>query len=459
MWIHIEEDIFLIKYNEEILKIEVCLLVVSSFWWKKLGINMKTDVCIIGAGPAGLLASIFSAQSGAKTVIVEHNTTACRKLLHTGGSRCNLTHMGSVEEFVRSYGPFGRFLKHSLYEFSADDLRQYFAQQMLETKVEKDGCVFPVTDRASDVARVLVNHARELSVRFLYGKEVRSIEKDHDGFVAIVNREKISAQAIIIATGGVTWPFTGSTGDGYKFAKAFGHNIVEPKACHTPLRTAETWPSQLGGVGIRNVVIKAKILNRKVQASGPLIFTSNGIGGPAVLDLSRLITDYLPGYDNPIKITIDMMPEYEIEQLDRQIISLCSEHPKKALAGVLARWLPASLMLNLCKQINPSQTILAGTLQKSRRKQLVRMLKHLPLSVVATCPIAEATVTRGGICTAEVNPRTMESKLCPGLFFAGEVINADGPCGGFNLQIAFSTGSLAGKMAAGSLLADGPNSL
>jgi len=408
---------------------------------------MKTDVCIIGAGPAGLLASIFSAQSGAKTVIVERNTTACRKLLHTGGSRCNLTHTGSVKEFIRSYGPFGRFLQHSLYEFSADDLRQYFAQQSLQTKAEKDGCVFPITDRASDVARVLVNNARKLSVRFLYDREVQSIEKDQDGFVTLVRTEKISAQAIIIATGGVTWPFTGSTGDGYKFAEAFGHTIVEPKASLAPLVTAEIWPSQLGGVGIRNVVIKAKIANRKVQASGPIMFTSNGIGGPAVLDLSRLITDYLPDYDNPIKVTIDMMPEYEIEQLDRQIIYLCSKHPRKALAGILARWLPISLVSNLCKQINPSQTIPASTLQKSHRKQLVRMLKHMPLSIVATCPITEATVTRGGICTTEVNPRTMESKLCPGLFFAGEVINADGPCGGFNLQIAFSTGSLAGKMA------------
>jgi predicted Rossmann fold flavoprotein len=420
---------------------------------------METDVCITGAGPAGLLASIFSAQRGAKTVILERNTTACRKLLYTGGGRCNLTHTGPVEEFVRSYGPFGRFLRHSLYEFSADDLRQYFSQQRLDTKAEKDGCVFPVTERASDVARVLVNHARKLSVRILYGREVQSIEKDQDGFVTLVNTEKISSQAIIIATGGITWPFTGSTGDGYKFAKAFGHTIAEPKACLAPLVTAETWPGHLGGVGIRDVVIKAKILNRKaVQSSGPLIFTSNGIGGPAVLNLSRLITDYLPNYDNPIKITIDMMPEYDIEQLDRQLIRLCSENPKKMLAGVLGRWLPRALMLKLCKQINPSETILAGSLQKRQRKELVRMLKHLPLSIAATCPIGEATVTRGGICLAEINPRTMESKLYPGLFFAGEVINADGPCGGFNLQIAFSTGSLAGKTAADSLSADRPNS-
>jgi len=416
---------------------------------------MKTDVCIIGAGPAGLFASIFSAQAGAKTIVVERNSTACRKLLRTGRSRCNLTHTGSVEDFVRLYGPFGRFLRHSLYEFSADDLRQYFAQQGLQTKIEKDGCVFPVTDRAGDVAGVLVDHARKLSVRFLYGREVQSIERNQDGFVVLADKEKISSQRVIIATGGVTWPFTGSTGDGYKFAKAFGHTVVGPKASLAPLVTAQTWPGQLSGVGIPDVVIKAKVGNRKVCTSGPILFTGNGIGGPAVLELSRLVTDFLPDYTNPIKVTIDMLPEYKLEQLDKEIISLCSQHPKKDLAGVLARFLPKSLILNLCKQVNLPTTITAGKLLKSQRMQLVRMFKGLPLSIVATCPIAEATVTRGGICINEINPKTTESSLCPGLFYAGEVINVDGPCGGFNLQIAFSTGHLAGKMAAKSLLADG----
>ncbi len=416
---------------------------------------MRADVSVIGAGPAGLFASIFSAEGGAKTIIVEHNTTSCRKLLRTGRSRCNLTHVGSVEDFVKSYGTFGRFLRPSLYEFSADDLRRYFTQRGLQTKVEKDGCVFPITDRASDVARVLLDHARSRSVRFLYGREVQSIEKDQDGFVLLVNTERIFAKAIIIATGGVTWPFTGSRGDGYRFAESFGHTIVEPKASLTSLVTVEKWPGQLSGIGIRNVVIKAKIGNRRVCTSGPLMFTGNGIGGPAVLDFSRLITNFLPSHAEPIKAAIDMIPEYEINQLDSEIVSLCSEHPKKELAGVLARFLPRALMLNLCEQINPSQTIIAGTFLKSQRMQLVKMLKELSLSIVATCPIAEATVTRGGIHTAEINPETMESRLCPGLFFAGEVINVDGPCGGFNLQIAFSTGHLAGKMASRKLSARG----
>ena len=395
-----------------------------------------------------MFASIFAAENGAKTIAVERNKIVCRKLLHTGGGRCNLTHTGSVKDFIRLYGQFGRFLQHSLYEFSADDLQQYFTQHGLRTKVEKQGCVFPITDRASDVSRVLFDYARKLPINFLFGKRTQSIEKDQNGFVVLIDGEKILSRTVIIATGGITWPFTGSDGDGYNFAKALGHTIIEPRASLTSLITAQNWPRQLSGIGVQNVIIKAKVANRKISTSGALMFTHDGIGGPAVLDLSRLITDFLPDEDNPIEITIDIMPEYEIERLDKEIIRLCTEHPKKDIAGTLAEFLPRALMLSICKQLDPSKTILAGTLSKNQRKQLVHMLKKLPISITSTGPLAEATVTRGGISIEEIDSKTMESKLCPGLFFAGEVINVDGPCGGFNLQIAFSTGQLAGSTAA-----------
>ena len=212
--------------------------------------------------------------------------------------------------------------------------------------------------------------------------------------------------------------------------------------------TTETWPGQVSGVGLKHVAVKTRVANRRLRTTGPMMFTSNGIAGPAIFDLSRLITDYLPSHANPIRIAIDLMPQYVPGQLEQQIISLCRQHPDKELAGVLGRSLPRPLALKLCNRFHLPARILADGIQKAKLRQLVRILKHLPLSVVSTCPIAEATVTRGGISTEEVNPETMESRLCRGLFFGGEVINVDGPCGGFNLQIAFSTGHLAGKTAA-----------
>lgn len=408
---------------------------------------MKTQVCVIGAGPAGLMAAIAAAENGAKTAIAESNTAAGRKLLCTGRMRCNLTHTGSVDDFVKAYGPSGRFLRHALHEFSADHLRRYFAQQGLQTKVEKPGCVFPVTNRATDVKRVLLDHARRLSVRFLYARPARKITKATDHFLIETNLDRITALSVIIATGGLTWPHTGSTGDGYEFARSFGHTIVQPRACLVRLVTAEPWCGALAGVGIENVVITASLEKRRFRTAGPMLFTANGIGGPAVFDLSRHITDFLPNKAQPVKIKIDLIPHYDSDQLDRHIISLCSANPKKELAGVLSRLLPRSLALRITSQLSASPT-LAGRLQKKQRTELVKMLKQLPLSIESTAPIAEATITRGGVSTEEIDRKTMESKLCPGLFFAGEVIDADGPTGGYNLQIAFSTAHLAGTSAA-----------
>ena len=201
---------------------------------------MNFDVCIIGAGPAGLTAALFAAQAGAKTAIMEAGATAGRKLLRTGRTRCNLTHTGSVNDFVKAYGFCGRFLKHSLHEFSSEDVRKYFADNGLKTKVEKGGCVFPITDRAAEVKRILVDNARRLGVKFFYGKKIESIKKTVEGFLIRPSEVRIISSAVIIATGGVSWPHTGSTGDGYELAKAFGHTIVEPKSALAGLITAET---------------------------------------------------------------------------------------------------------------------------------------------------------------------------------------------------------------------------
>lgn len=412
---------------------------------------MKSDICIIGAGPAGLFAAIWAAQNGADVLIIERNTSAGRKLLRTGRGRCNITHSGSITDFIREYGRSGRFLRHSLYEFSADDLRKYFAARGLKTKVEKDGCVFPVTDRATDVAQILLKDVNESEVRFMYGKSVREIQKQRDGFEIVTDRDSVEAKIVIITTGGSSWAFTGSTGDGYKFAKALGHTIIESKAALCPLVTAEKWPGKLQGIAVPDVIIETKVSNHKFKVRGPLMFTGNGIGGPAVFDLSRLITDYLPDYENPLVMKIDFLPGYDLPQLDRELVDICAQHPKKTVISIVGGLVPKLLAAKVCELTEITSVVTAGQLHKEQRKRLVRMLKSFLLCVVSTAPIEQATITKGGISADEIDWKTMQSKICEGLYFAGEVIDADGPCGGYNLQIAFSTGRLAGLSAANNL--------
>jgi predicted Rossmann fold flavoprotein len=409
---------------------------------------MRIDICIIGAGPAGLMAAIFAAEAGARTTVIEANTNPGRKLLLTGSGRCNLTNQAAPRELVRAFGAKGRFLSYALYQFPPQDVLNYFARLGLRTKLEKDGCVFSATDRASDVRDTLVDRARKLGVTFTYGRRVGGVTKEAGAFVVLASSERIGAEKLIVATGGLSWPKTGCTGDGYRFARQFGHTIVEPRASLVPLVTRETWPGRLAGTSVENVKIMARLNDKKVSTSGAMVFTDDGIGGPAVLDISRYLTDYLPAGGTPIAIMLDLAPHVEQARLETQMTEYISANPKKKVPNVLAEFVPKRLSAVLCRQAGCDEELEAGRLRKDVRKELIRMIKALPLSIARTKPIAEATVTRGGVSVTEVEPKTMESKICPGLFFAGEVLDADGPCGGYNLQACWSTAALAGFSAA-----------
>lgn len=408
---------------------------------------MKMEICIIGAGPAGLMAAIFAAQAGAQTMVIEANTTPGRKLLLTGGGRCNLTHQASPQELIRAFGDKGRFLSFALYQFSPQDVQDFFADMGLRMKVEDDGCVFPAGQRAGDVRDALIERAKSLGVTFLYGRRVSSVVKEFGSFVIIAGAEQISAGKLIIATGGLSWPQTGCTGDGYSFASRFGHTIVEPRASLVPLVAREDWPGQLAGTAVQDLKISARIDNRKLIAAGAMVFTDDGIGGPAAQDMSRHLTDLLPAGETGIGIALDLMPHVEQARLEAQITELIADNPKKKVASILAEFVPKRLATLLCRQGGCDEDLPAGQLKKDVRRKLAGMLKALPLSIVRTGPIDEATVTRGGVCVTEVEPKTMESKMCEGLFFAGEVLDVDGPCGGYNLQACWSTGALAGNSA------------
>ena len=390
------------------------------------------------------MAAIYSAKSNAQTTVVEANTAAGRKLLLTGGGRCNITHADGINKFIKAFGTKGRFLQYCFHELMPEHVRKFFAERGLETKVEDDGCVFPVTDSAQDVQKVLLSESAKSGVHFLYDRRVEGIEKCGEGFNIRTGRETIAANKVIIAAGGISYPDTGSKGDGYKFAQKLGHTIIMPKASLVPLITKQTWPAELAGTAVDNVRITANPEKKKFNATGAMLFTQDGIGGPAVVDLSFFLTDYLPSIENPIEISMDMVCGIDEIELEKRILMKFEQNPHKTLINIIAEFLPKRLAAVFCREFGFDGNIVGRQIKKDSRKKLVRTLKGLPLSVTAARPIAEAMVTRGGVNITEINKKTMGSKICHGLFFAGEVMDVDGPCGGYNLQLCWSTGAIAG---------------
>ena len=408
-------------------------------------------VCIIGAGPAGLMAAIHAASSKLPTLVVEANADAGRKLLLTGGGRCNFTHAGDPEELVQAFGKAGRFLRHSLYELPPDDVRESFRSRGLADAVEPDGCVFPKSHGAAMVRDILLNEVQERGAAFQFRCRVKDVTVGDNGFGIQAEDRHIVAARLIIATGGVSWPQTGSRGDGYHLAAQMGHTIVPPRPALVPLVTRETWPGTLAGVSLPGVQMRATPGRHRLTTSGNMLFTQKGIGGPAVLDLSRLLADELGPEQAGIEIRIDVLPEMDEARLDRRLQEQCRIWPKKTVANILCDFVPRQVSRALCQVAQCDGDRRAGQLPGDTRRRLVRTIKNLPLCVTGTEPIAKATVTHGGVNREEIDAQTMESKICPGLFFAGEVIDADGPCGGYNLQMCWSTGALAGRSAARSL--------
>ena len=413
---------------------------------------VTADVCIIGGGPAGLMAAIAAARQRVVTILVEANATTGKKLLVTGGGRCNFTHAATPNELARAFGQAGRFLRHAFHELPPDAVRAFFAERGIASTTEPNGCVFPTTHRAVHIRDALVKEAQGLGVRFVCGNRVTQIGVDADGFRITAGRQVIIGRRVILATGGASWPQTGSTGDGYRFARALGHDVVAPKPSLVPLVLRERWPRELAGVSVADVALRATVDDRKVTATGNLVFTYDGIGGPAAQDLSRFVTDALAAGQPDIAIRLDLLPATEQASLARQLQEQLASQAKKAVANVLAGFVPRRLAAVLCRLADCDGELAANQVTKVARTRLVALAKALPLTVTGTRSIAEATVTRGGVRLEQIEPRTMASTVCPGLYLAGEVIDADGPCGGYNLQMCFSTGRLAGASASNSIV-------
>lgn len=393
---------------------------------------MKNTVSVIGGGPAGMAAALFAARAGAHVVLLEKNEKLGKKLYITGKGRCNVT--SAAENLMNHIPRNPRFLYSAFACFSPADLRDLLEAYGCPTKEERGERVFPVSEKASDVTRALERALREAGVEIRLNASVASLEP------------LLRQGAVVVATGGLSYPSTGSTGDGYRFAEESGHSLVTPKPSLIPLETREQWPKSLQGLSLKNVALRAEVKGKKrFEEQGEMLFTHFGISGPLTLSMSSHIADDAP---ESVRITLDMKPALSIEQLEARLQREFDANPRKHVAGILPLLLPARMADIFPALCAVNGETLCAQVSRADRRKIAETLKKIPLTVKSTRPIDEAIITRGGVPVSEVSPRDMMSKKRPGLFFAGEVLDVDGHTGGFNLQIAFSTGALAGKSAA-----------
>lgn len=410
-----------------------------------------TNIIVVGGGAAGLLAGIAATELGAQVMILEKMRTPGRKMLITGKGRCNITNNCEIAEIIRNLPGNGRFLNSALHRFSNDDMIYLLESHGLQTKVERGGRVFPVTDKAKDVVDTLLNIYREKGGKLLVDQTVSKILIE-DGCVAGVvtnDGNKYTADAVIITTGGASYPGTGSDGNGFTLAKACGHTIITLKPSLVPLESDSEYIKSLQGLSLRNV--KASIsCGETVLASefGEMLFTHFGFSGPIILSLSKAVAEAFATGNKDLDLIIDLKPALDVQKLDLRIQRDFANYLRKQLVNGMKDLLPGRLISVVLDAafLNPDKPI--NQISKEERSRLVYNLKNLSFPITGTRPLAEAIVTAGGVSTKEINPKTFESKIVKKLYFAGEVIDVDGYTGGYNLQAAFSSGYAAGYAAA-----------
>jgi hypothetical protein len=436
----------------------------------------KADVAVVGAGPAGMMAAIAAGAAGAEVVICEQLDQAGTKLLATGGGRCNLTNALADDDFLRAFGRQGRFMAPALSMMDSPALRQFFDDLGVATACQDGMHVFPASNRAADVRDALVCKMRQLGVKTVYGARIRKLlsgtgvppvsssarsqckqaeeihGRDAHATRTIVGLQtpagKIATSNVILAAGGLAYPSLGATGDGLEIARAAGHSIIKPLPALTPLVTLGDWPGRLAGVSIGPVRITIALPGQsKSGVQGQMIFTHRGISGPAALDISSQVATLLQR-QKTVPLKIDLTPSIsELEWLSR-LDQWHSTRGNALLRTLVAQELPAALAFAICQQAGLGPILKAAHADKAQQRRLAGMLTALPLTVTATEGFDQAMVMRGGVNLKEVDPKTLQSRLVKGLYFAGELLDLDGPCGGYNLQWAFSSGYLAGKAAA-----------
>ena len=400
------------------------------------------DLVVIGGGAAGLMCAVTAAERGLKTAIIEPNDKLGRKLRITGKGRCNVTNNCDIKQFMENIPGDGRFLYSAINRFPPQRAMEFFEALGVPLKTERGNRVFPVSDNANDVANAMARRCRELGVHVLQTR-AKSIECG-DGAVTAVETGKgrLECSAAAVCTGGLSYPLTGSTGDGYKFASAMGHSVNTPHPSLVPLEIGDGYCAQMQGFSLKNVTLSAyedgKLIYKEL---GELLFTHFGVSGPLVLSASS----HMRRFDSAkYSLTIDLKPALDEEKLDARILRDFEKYSNKEFKNALSDLAGRTMIPVLVRLSGIPEDKKVNSITRAERRELVRLFKAFPVSVTGPRPIDEAIVTAGGVSTKDINPRTMESKLIKGLYFAGEVMDLDGYTGGFNLQIAWATGYVAG---------------
>ena len=401
---------------------------------------MKYDGIVIGGGPAGMFAAITAAQQGGRVLLLEANDRLGKKLLITGKGRCNVTNNCTNEEVLRNIPRNGRFLYSAMDACPPSKVMEFFETNGCPLKTERGNRVFPVTDKSGSVLECLRGQMRRFNVD-VRTERVDEILTENGGVQGVrTNRGTISAEWVILATGGLSYPATGSTGDGYRMAAALGHTVVEPVGSLVPLESDAGDCRDMQGLSLRNVAVKLLSPKGKVwyQDFGELLFTHFGVSGPTVLSSSAHMKDEIA------VLAIDLKPALDEMKLNERILRDLEMYKNRTMENALTDLLPRSMIPVVLRRLYIPSDLQANSLKKEQRRELVSLLKNFTIPITGKRPVAEAIITSGGIKVSEINPKTMESKIVNGLYFAGEIIDCDAYTGGFNLQIAWATAYAAG---------------
>lgn len=400
-------------------------------------------IVIIGGGPAGMMcASICSQNPQNEVVLLDSNEKLGKKLYITGKGRCNLTNLVPPQEFLQNVVTNPKFLYSCIYAFTSQDTRDYFDSLGLKTIVERGNRVFPSSQKASDVTKAFVSALTTNNVKINLNCQVKSINKQNDGSFKLVTKSgPITCDALVIATGGTSYKSTGSTGDGYTFCKSFGHNIVSPKPSLVPI-LLKKYDGKLAGLSLKNVTACIRAKDKTISEFGEMLFTHNGVSGPIVLTLSALANKM----DLKSSVfSIDLKPSLSIEQLDNRLLRDFEEGKTKQLKNYLKTLMPTSLVQEFLIKLKTDENTRLCDITKPQRESIICLLKNFSYDILSLDNIDYAIVTSGGVDVREVNPKNMMSKLVPNLFIVGELLDVDAYTGGFNIQIALSTGHAAGE--------------